>query len=662
MLLIVFVIATSFAAMAEDYIILQYKTLKDTATKSTVSNKVKLDFKDNNLSQFVNSFQIYEYEKEFPSAYKFPLNIKPAQQLKLFYKIRLLGETASLQTFLKGVNKLRSSDIDTAFIGHDFQLLSGGSPNDYYNILHGGTFPEAFNHLDLINAKGAWDITRGIPCIKIGITDIGFYHHADLDNNLEVTSNTAYQYPAASTNPLGQHGTETAGVAGAETNNSIGVSSLGYNVKISLYEGLNYNAITDAINDGCKVVNCSWGLYSGSTILQAPPPQVISLTALADLYNVTLVAAAGNAEYGGADTYVYPASYDRFISVSSVGSQWDAYDYTNAANWKDCHQIFMDPLHPRYGQTHQHNDQVDICAPGHYISTTGANNGYALDEGTSLSSPMVAAAAALLYSVNKNFTADQIRYFLLTYASSIEMIYNNNDWWGQLGAGRLNAGASLLAASAFASTPTYIYDIEWYGDYDFSTEINPNDYYQYRDLNLRIRMDNPCDLWDREKGIEWVVQWGDEEKHYFGQIVDIRLDDDFTVINPRRACTFNEIKVLVRNQNCEDDCSYSVYYIETGNANISCRGVKSNEPIPKIENGIKIFPSPANDHINVNIALQKGVDVSMPYGIYNTKGQLIKSGMITNATNKINISGIPKGLYYFKLYNKNYSSKSFLKL
>ena len=94
-----------------------------------------------------------------------------------------------------------------------------------------------------------------------------------------------------------------------------------------------------------------------------------------------LVASAGN---GGTRKYSYPASYDKVISVGAVDEFGDITDYS------------------------QHNDMVDIAAPGDDIAGLdySANDGYCYMSGTSMAVPIVSAMAAMAKSMNHSIDYD----------------------------------------------------------------------------------------------------------------------------------------------------------------------------------------------------------------------------------------------------------------
>ena len=99
------------------------------------------------------------------------------------------------------------------------------------------------------------------------------------------------------------------------------------------------------------------------------------------------VVSAGNGDEQtgtGMDLEVspcYPASFDlpNVISVANL-----SYDGTLC------------------GRSNYGSDSVDLAAPGTYILSTTADQGYSYMTGTSMAAPMVSAAAALVYSYGEN--------------------------------------------------------------------------------------------------------------------------------------------------------------------------------------------------------------------------------------------------------------------
>ena len=225
-------------------------------------------------------------------------------------------------------------------------------PNDsLYNL---GVGNSNWNwHLDVINAIQAWDVTTGDPDIKVAIVDNAVWlDHPDLENkivlNTDVTSISGDSNPPEGGDPAGwSHGTHCSGLVGAETDNNLGVASIGYNISLIGVKATSdasppdlitngFGGLQWAANNGADIISMSWGSYGYSQSEQN------FVNAAYDL-GVVLVAAAGN-NYNSQPQY--PASYSHVISVA-------------ATNENDVKSDFSS-----YGS------MVDVCAPGGY-GTTG---------------------------------------------------------------------------------------------------------------------------------------------------------------------------------------------------------------------------------------------------------------------------------------------------
>ena len=281
-------------------------------------------------------------------------------------------------------------------------------------------------HLYTMNAQQAWDLSTGDPNVIVAVTDNAILStHEDLQNKFV----QGYDAPTGgtNTNPCGtndgNHGTHVSGTVGAETNNSIGVSSIGYNVSVMPikigdcsgalthgYEGINY-----AANNGADVINMSWGGGGSSTYAQNVCNAAYNAGAI-------LVAAAGN---DGTNQQFYPAAYNNVISVASTTTNDAKSSFSQYGTW------------------------VDIAAPGSAIRSTyaTANNGYARIQGTSMASPNVAGLVGLIKSYVPSATNQDIIDCLLNSADNIDAV--NPSYIGQLGAGRINAYEALLCIGLF---------------------------------------------------------------------------------------------------------------------------------------------------------------------------------------------------------------------
>ena len=216
------------------------------------------------------------------------------------------------------------------------------------------------------------------------------------------------------------HGTHGAGTIAANAGNELGISGItdSDSVKIMPIKALGGNsgsgstaslieAIRYAEANGASICNLSLAGTSNDRALY----QTIADSSM------LFVIASGN---DGANTDrfpCYPASYDldNIISVANL-----SYDGT---------------LHysSNYGAT-----SVDIAAPGAYILSTTPDNSYGYMTGTSMSAPMVSAAAAMLYSHYDSIRLSDVKEILLSTATELDSLQ------GKLASGgMLNLGAAM---------------------------------------------------------------------------------------------------------------------------------------------------------------------------------------------------------------------------
>jgi hypothetical protein len=281
-------------------------------------------------------------------------------------------------------------------------------PNDYNAV-----FTSDYA-LDLINARGAWDVTTGSTDVIIGVSD----------QNFEVTheelAGKVLFYDATNT-ATKTHGTAVAINAAGNTNNGVGKSSIGYNSSLKLYR-MNYNDALAASYAGARVLNLSW--TSGCSF------NSYAQAAIDEIWNnrTFIVASAGNGTTcGGASNLVYPAAYNHVFAVTSVGPN-DNHERTpgNAST------------------THQHNASVDICAPGYDVAISAGPGWYLTNNGTSFAAPYVSGTVALMVAANSCLSNEQIESLLRETAVNIDAL--NPSYAGQLGSGRLNAGLAVERA------------------------------------------------------------------------------------------------------------------------------------------------------------------------------------------------------------------------
>ena len=224
--------------------------------------------------------------------------------------------------------------------------------------------------IDRIDAELVWPTGNTANPIKVGVIDTGISSsHPDLATNIKGGYNAINS--RKSYNDDNGHGSHVAGIIAA-INNSTGVVGAApqtdlYAIKVLNAAGSGYlsdviEGIDWAITRGIQVTNMSLGT---SADVQSMHDAVIR----ARNAGIVQVAAAGN---DANKPVIYPAAYPEVIAISAT-------DSTNTiASWSS------------------RGPEVDLTAPGVSIYSTYKGTGYATLSGTSMASPHVAGAAALL--------------------------------------------------------------------------------------------------------------------------------------------------------------------------------------------------------------------------------------------------------------------------
>jgi hypothetical protein len=233
----------------------------------------------------------------------------------------------------------------------------------------------------------------------------------------------------------GSHGASVSGTVGARANNAQGLAGVAPDVTImplvigggSTVDVLaGAEAIRYAVDHGADVINASWGGGVTGYALDA----LKSAVAYAAAHDVLVVAAAGN-DSGNRDTsLVYPASLTDW-NLITVGASTAA----------DTVSTFS-----AYGA-----GSVDLFAPGTRVVVTTNTGGYGLSNGTSFSSPMVAAAVALYRAAMPSATAAEIKQALLADVDPVPAFAGRSVTGGRLTMSRLTGVVAESVRYAFTS-------------------------------------------------------------------------------------------------------------------------------------------------------------------------------------------------------------------
>ncbi len=246
--------------------------------------------------------------------------------------------------------------------------------------------------VDAVSARSVWDanqdgvIDDGAPTgqgVTICIIDSGIQRsHEDFQN-----VNIIGGYPAGWDTDNYGHGTHVAGTIAA-MNNTLGVVGVTpgtvslYIVKVFgdsgtwTYASTLVDAAYKCRDAGAEIISMSLEGANYSSF------ENYAFNQLYNTYGILSVAAAGNS---GGTAYAYPASYDAVISVAAVDQNSVVASFS------------------------RRNDRVELAAPGVSIFSTYKNSSYATMSGTSMATPHVSGAAALVWAAFPSMTAQEVR-------------------------------------------------------------------------------------------------------------------------------------------------------------------------------------------------------------------------------------------------------------
>lgn len=341
------------------------------------------------------------------------------------------------QSLLESIQ--RDSRVDYAEPNYIFQVVKVPDDPEFHKLWGLHNTGQTGGKVDAdIDAPEAWEISTGSSQVIVAVIDTGVdYNHPDLLENMWTNPKECPQGPGKcqpngkdddgngyvddfygvntitdSGDPMDDfgHGTHVAGIIGARGNNKVGVVGVNWQVKIAACKFLSaagtgttanaikcFNYFKDLEKNQkiqVRVTNNSWGGGAPSQALEE---------AMAALENTLHVAAAGNSN-SAAPTY--PAAYDleNIIAVAAT-------DHND-----------------QYAAFSNYGSYVDLAAPGVSILSTVPSgtcplcspSGYASASGTSMATPYVAGAAALIWSEYPTLTVAQVKQRLMAGVDLLE--------------------------------------------------------------------------------------------------------------------------------------------------------------------------------------------------------------------------------------------------
>jgi subtilisin family serine protease len=317
----------------------------------------------------------------------------------------------------------------------------------------------------LVNAPDAWEHTMGSTDVTLGVIDTGVEHtHETLSSRFGdpvgvdyLSENSDRYVPAGSS-----HGTSVSGIAAATTDNETGIAGIS-NARLLAVRALGGAGSADTIARAIRWTADRADIINMSFATDEPSETIRRACAYAARQDTLLVAAAGNLSKqdrfgpdgsrgvayptgsrgvvyptgsrgvvyptgsrgmvyptgsrgvvyptgsrgvvyptgsrgvvyptdGDENTGAYPGRYDSVLSVSAIDRSEQPASFTASG------------------------DSIDLTAPGVDVLTTARGDNYASVSGTSMSSPVVAGAAALAKSLDPTLSAAELERLLTSTA------------------------------------------------------------------------------------------------------------------------------------------------------------------------------------------------------------------------------------------------------
>lgn len=257
-----------------------------------------------------------------------------------------------------------------------------------------------------LNLRDTWKHNKGAG-VTVAIIDTGIdTDHEEFQGRISKLSYNASDdkivkdYDMSVIEDEQGHGTSVAGTLGASMNNGSGITGVAPETELLVIK-CDADAQGNFLRASDLVFGLAYAIEADADVVNmsfVTDENIFSYyTKLAADSDVICVAAAGN---DSTALLNYPAADENVIGVGALDSDWELAAYSN------------------YG------DNSDIVAPGS-VYTTKMGGTYGYTQGTSLASPIVAAAAALYRADHPGAEFKEIRDYLI--ASSVDLGTSGED-------------------------------------------------------------------------------------------------------------------------------------------------------------------------------------------------------------------------------------------
>lgn len=461
-----FAMTTNAAVMQDDAVQIATSTKSTKNIKQITSKRFIVKFKQ---TQLLPQLALNNTSMSIAATRTAGIGMKHVRQMATGAHVFEMDINLGQEQISEALLKLNSNPIIEEIVEDKFmQIMATPSDPNYNQQWH------YYESTGGLNLPTAWDSSTGAGVV-VAVIDTGYTSHSDLNANLlpgyDMISSASIANDgngrdsdardtgdATAANECNDgrgarrsswHGTHVAGTVAAVTNNGRGIAGVAYNAKVVPIRALGKcGGRTSDIADGiiwaaggsvpgvpsnpnpAKVINLSLGGAGAcGSQTQAAINRAVSLGA-------TVVVAAGNSNRNASNAT--PANCSNVVTVAAVGRNGGRASYSN------------------FGSV------VDIAAPGG-DQRTGASDGvlstinsgtgapagesYAYYQGTSMATPHVAGAVALMYSLDSSLTPAGVESILKSTARSFPATCNS------CGRGIVDAAAAVAAVGGTTPPP-----------------------------------------------------------------------------------------------------------------------------------------------------------------------------------------------------------------
>ncbi|NIR62482.1 MAG: S8 family serine peptidase [Aliifodinibius sp.] len=321
-------------------------------------------------------------------------------------------------------------------------------------------------NLFTINASQAWDISKGLSSVVVGVLEFEGVPDLDHDDFILPDGTSKFVPGFGNTSPEETHASRVAGIVGAATDDGDGIASLGWNIRMIPYRFTSFdndstngntlvNRLATAIADSVDVINCSFVTVNTDFYRECFVPGEEEIPCL--IYNI-------NNDYQSVSDLIENAITQGIVVVAGTGNTgWEITNQNQTC--EQCLPVRYTPYPAAYpgvigvsatdindqfgesssGITYNPDPQlqfIDVAAPGIDILSTKSFNGYNIERGTSFSSPHTAALAGLILSIDSTLTPAQVEKIMIS--SALDLGDPGRDQY--FGHGRIDAYDALVEA------------------------------------------------------------------------------------------------------------------------------------------------------------------------------------------------------------------------